>query len=136
MYECKVEVTNLRKLQRKQLITINIYKKILQDFYNQYFFCNESLFFKQVYTNIQTLNIYEPSFESTYAKLILFPKKDITTTYVQNLFHMLTAIGIKFSSLKKVLQYVCDFYNFDLVFSDKMSKQLAITVGYQKIYIN
>ena len=135
---CNIDVIKLRKLQRLQKIDIVIYKQILEIFYNGYFFCKDS-FFKQTMQQIKSFKFDEYSMLTVYAKIILFPKKEISTMYILHLFHVLTAIGISFNQLKNVLHNVCKIYNFELFFSSnintKDTTQLVLLAGHYKIYI-
>lgn len=134
------KIKKMRIMQRKQLITLPRYKSLLNDFYNSYFQTSDELHkvARAVMNQLKTFSF--ENFEGVYAKIILFPNKEITTSYVSNLFKTLTAIGLSKNELYKILDAVSHRYKFQLhysplAFQTQSVQDLVLGVGHQKIFV-
>lgn len=133
-------IRDLRILQRKQLITLSKYKTILDNFYNSYFNSSDELhtFSRSVMKQMKLFKF--ENYEGIYAKILFFPIKEITTTYVSKLFHTLTAIGLSKNELYKILEKITRHYKFHLnyshlAFQTQNVQDLILGAGHQKIFV-
>lgn len=135
-------VVELRKMQRKDDITLAMYKNILDDFYNAYFNSvhERHKLSHNAMREIRSFEFTGGSHTSLYARTLLYPRTTVTTTFVLHLFHTLTAIGISNKELLNVLISITQRYNFEFYmthesFRTKNTKELVFLVGYKKIYL-